>query len=404
MSGFRFSDETLEGLERIQGASSTRRGKVDQRGNHRLGQTIASIDGGSQTPQLERNQRALETLGRTTRHTPQAVVKITGRIHGSANLLGSFLYVSRMNMAEQEMHPLETSEGKFLTRADDMMQLAREWHHWEMADEARRKGATALSMVFSMPPGTDAAMVREAVRDFAENDMSHFHWAMVLHTDEPHPHVHLIVANRDHDGRRFNPNREFLQRSRERFAENLRERGIDADATRRAARGYPPRRESMSVRNMRERGEPQAAKARLATDPHRAENVERVSAVYLRAADELEQYGGKSTHSCAQALRTLVASMSIAPADRADTSFLLTEKTRAALDRMTKSVEKLRALTAELKSHNTIAKPIDPQICQRRELLFREAKKVEQMILDRERAKVRDRERSLERDIDGPTR
>src|SRR3546814_10714578 len=72
-----------------------------------------------------------------------------------------------------------------------MLLLAREWQQWEQADEARRKGATAIAMVFSMPPGTDPELVREAVRELAESDMANRRWVMALHTDEAHPHVHL---------------------------------------------------------------------------------------------------------------------------------------------------------------------------------------------------------------------
>src|SRR3546814_5506069 len=109
-------------------------------------------------------------------------------------------------------------------------------------------------MVFSMPPGTDPELVREAVRELAESDMANRRWVMALHTDEAHPHVHLIIAGRDNDGRRFNPDCAFLQHCRERFAENLRARGIEADATKRQARSYPPKSVPTPVVKMPGRG------------------------------------------------------------------------------------------------------------------------------------------------------
>src|SRR3546814_20427134 len=66
-------------------------------------------------------------------------------------------------MSDREPIGIETSEGKHLVSAHDMLLLAREWQQWEQADEARRKGATAIAMVFSMPPGTDPELVRAAV-------------------------------------------------------------------------------------------------------------------------------------------------------------------------------------------------------------------------------------------------
>lgn len=403
MTGFQFSDETLSGLEHIQGAHGMRRGKVDKAGNNRLTTAITSIGGGSSTPKANRNQRAFEALERVTRHSPQTVVKITGRIHGSAGVLGSFVYVSRLSMKDQDVQPLETSEGKLLTRADEMMALAREWHLHEMADEARRKGATAISMVFSMPPGTDAAKVYDAVREFAEQDMSNRRWAMVLHTDEAHPHVHVIVANRDHNGRRFNPNREFLRQCRDRFAENLRARGVEADATRRAARGFPPRRETMATRKIRERDGASPETAITRSDPHRAENVGRITTIYMQAIEELERYGGDAHISCSKALRNLVASISISPdSSRA----VLSERSKATLDQLTKTVEKIRLSTAELneKSRNAATSGITASPPDTHKKLSQQTQKLERMILDRQRTITHQLQREKDRDIDGPTR
>lgn len=400
MTGFRFSDETLDGLERVQGASGARRGKVDRNGNRRLGHALAATGFANGKADVDRSSRAFETLERTGRQTPQTVVKITGRVHGSDGVLGSFIYVSRLSMADQEPLPLETSEGKLLTRADDMMQLAREWHQWEMSDESRRKGATALSMVFSMPPGTDAAKVHDAVREFAEQDMADRRWAMVLHTDEPHPHVHLIVAARDDNGRRFNPNRQFLSHSRERFAENLRARGIDADATWRAARGFPAKRESIAAQKMRDRGEEPAETDRT-NAIRRTENVERVKAVYMRAITELESFGGGHQLSCASALRKLVESMTISPDARDTASPPLSERSQASLDRLTRAVKGLSALTSALNDRSRITTAQDAErSASQRDQLSQQAERLEKMILDRERAITRERER----DRDDPTR
>src|SRR5690606_33692680 len=149
-----------------------------------------------------------------------------------------------------------------------------------------------------------------------------------LHTDEAHPHVHLIIAGRDNDGRRFNPNREFLQHCRERFAENLRDRGVEADATKRMARGYPPKQDPTPVLKMRERGaEPVADKGRLAViggrtpdaaqrlgerERERSKTVANhvsVREIYVRAAAELEAHGGSAEADRAKALRAFVEAM-----------------------------------------------------------------------------------------------
>ena len=61
--------------------------------------------------------------------------------------------------------------------------------------------------------------------------------ATVLHTDEPHPHVHLVLKARSEEGDRLHIKKATLRHWREKFAENLRELGIAANATERAARG-----------------------------------------------------------------------------------------------------------------------------------------------------------------------
>lgn len=339
MNGFEFSDQTLEDLERVQGARGAGRGKVDHRGNRALARDLGTLmhvplrpgsgtGGYGSHSRGERNSRAFEQLGRTAKRAPQVVVKITSRIHGAASTVGAFTYAGRIGMSDQEPIGIETSEGKELMSAHNIMLLAREWQQWETVDEARRNGATAIAMVFSMPPGTDPEKVREAVREFAETDLSNRRWVMALHTDEAHPHVHLIIAGRDNDGRRFNPNREFLQQCRDRFAENLRDRGVEADATMRMARGYPPKQDPTPVLKMRERGaEPEADKGRAAVIGGQSPDAEKrlgererersktvanhvaVSEIYMRAASELEAHGGTAEADRAKALRSFVEAM-----------------------------------------------------------------------------------------------
>jgi hypothetical protein len=60
---------------------------------------------------------------------------------------------------------------------------------------------------------------------------------MVLHTDQAHPHVHLIVKAEDERGQRLRIDKAKLRAWRERFAEALRDRGIEANASTRFERG-----------------------------------------------------------------------------------------------------------------------------------------------------------------------
>ena len=89
-----------------------------------------------------------------------------------------------------------------------------------------------------MPPGTPAKGVLEAARKFAREEFALKHrYALVLHTDEPHPHVHLVVKAVSEHGERLNVRKATLREWRWEFARRLREQGIPANATERAVRG-----------------------------------------------------------------------------------------------------------------------------------------------------------------------
>jgi hypothetical protein len=60
---------------------------------------------------------------------------------------------------------------------------------------------------------------------------------MVLHTDQQHPHVHMVVKAEGDDGLRLHVDKVMLRRWREGFARMMREQGIAANATPRVARG-----------------------------------------------------------------------------------------------------------------------------------------------------------------------
>src|SRR6266513_2554845 len=92
--------------------------------------------------------------------------------------------------------------------------------------------------MLSMPPGTPPRGVLEAARNFAREELALKHrYALVLHTDEPHPHVHLVVKAVSEQGQRLNIRKATLREWRRGFARHLRDQGIAANATERAVRG-----------------------------------------------------------------------------------------------------------------------------------------------------------------------
>ncbi len=64
---------------------------------------------------------------------------------------------------------------------------------------------------------------------------------MVLHTDQKHPHVHLVVKaeHETEPGKRLHIKKAMLRQWREQFAQCLREQGVAANATPGHVRGRP---------------------------------------------------------------------------------------------------------------------------------------------------------------------
>ena len=89
---------------------------------------------------------------------------------------------------------------------------------------------------FFQPPGTPATKVLQAVRRFATNEWALKHrYAMVLHTNEPHPHVHVVVKAMSEQGKRLNIRKPTLRAWRTQFAESARTRRCcECDGARRS--------------------------------------------------------------------------------------------------------------------------------------------------------------------------
>jgi hypothetical protein len=83
-----------------------------------------------------------------------------------------------------------------------------------------------------MPAGTSPEKVLAASREFAREEFALQHrYALVLHTDQDHPHVHLVVSAHKREGGRLNIRKADLRRFREQFARQLRRQGVEANAT-----------------------------------------------------------------------------------------------------------------------------------------------------------------------------
>jgi hypothetical protein len=168
----------------------------------------------------------------TVRRTPQVMVKVTGGGRGMGAIAAHFRYITKNGRLE-----IEDDRGVVERGKDAVREIERQWQVGGARIERDGQRREAFNIMLSMPRGTDPLAVQRAAREFAKIEFAEHHYVMVLHDHQAHPHVHLSVKAESKVGRRLNPRKADLQRWRETFAERLRERGIDAEATRQATRG-----------------------------------------------------------------------------------------------------------------------------------------------------------------------
>jgi hypothetical protein len=193
-----------------------------------------------------------EQIARTIRQVPEVMVKITNR-PGTRNGLGAIRehldYISRHGQVE-----LEDQDGNMISGRAEVQDLVQMWRVAGRGIAETSSKREAFNVMLSMPPGTDRATVKDAARAFAHEEFSDQRdYVFAAHDDEAHPHVHIVVLARGRDGRRLNPRKADLQRWRERFAQELRDHGVEANATPRRTRGVTQRYERQAVTHMHTR-------------------------------------------------------------------------------------------------------------------------------------------------------
>ncbi|MFZ5685707.1 MAG: relaxase/mobilization nuclease domain-containing protein [Pseudomonadota bacterium] len=203
-------------------------------------------------------------LARVVRRAPEVMVKVTGRTRDPAHLAAHLTYITRngdLAAEDRDGLPIEGREA--------VLDLARGWSAEALMDGRRRPNTPfSVGLILSMPAGTDPLRLRDAARAFAGQVFAdRFEYVLALHTDTPHPHVHLTVRALGDEGPRLDPKKTDLDDWRQRFAEALRERGIDAEATPRRARGVTRKAERTPIRRLRERhAEGRSGLGRVARD------------------------------------------------------------------------------------------------------------------------------------------
>jgi hypothetical protein len=226
----------------------------------------------------------IELVARTVRRTPEVMVKVLSRGgHDLKSISRHLGYLNRGGELE-----IETDDGQHLSGKGVEKELLEDW---DLDLEENRRNADLESrssrpppklthkLMLSMPAGTPPDKVLAAVKNFAREEFGLEHrYAMVLHTDEPHPHVHVVVKAVSEHGVRLNIRKATLREWRREFARHLRALGVAANATDRGVRGERRSPKHDGIYRAEQRGESRYTQAR----------VEAVSAELFRGSLQVE--------------------------------------------------------------------------------------------------------------------
>lgn len=239
----------------------------------------------------------------------QVMIKITSGSKTTKAMKKHLDYLSREGELE-----LTDQDGNPIAGDDALIDLVWAWENTgpKLDEGADRK--EAFNIVFSMPEGTDPRALADAVRATAGVEFAGHQWVMVQHFDEPQVHAHVAVKAEALDGRRLNPRKGDLQRWRERFAYELRDRGVEAEASRRAPRMRQAKiNKPWGVTRREERGEATNPKP-SAPNPAKAEawtkSFKDTLTTHGKVVDALARSSEAHDQLLAQQLREMIAERS----------------------------------------------------------------------------------------------
>jgi hypothetical protein len=239
------------------------------------------------------------------------MVKVTGGGKNTGAVAAHFAYISRRGKLA-----IETDEGERIAGTDAQRTFLAAWHLELSAGQYRgprdqrtdaREAKLIHKIVLSMPPPTPPEKVLGAARAFAREKFGVRHrYAMALHTDQAHPHVHLVVKAENEYGRRLHIDKPMLREWREDFARMMREQGIAANATPRVIRGRNKGKARDGAFRAQRRGMSSAIRAKVTiiatelakhghfSEPARIKLLDTRKAVvanWMKIADSLDQQG-----------------------------------------------------------------------------------------------------------------
>ena len=269
-------------------------------------------------------------LARVSKKAPEVLVKVSGSGKRAGQILAHLTYITRNGKVEAE-----NERGEKVSGLDEVREVFAEWGF--QSNDSERRRAQTVNMVLSMPEGTDPRAVLLAGRAFAKEQFGDNHqYLMALHTDTPQPHVHLSVKAQGFDLTWLKRGKAELQLWRESFAQELRDQGVEAEATPRRARGVirkpkaqamhhlakTPQRSTVIKAKVDEVIREKSAKKEPRDRPWEAAIVERqrrTREVYAAVAKDLRDAGGETARKAATQLDDFLRGLPPIETERAKT-------------------------------------------------------------------------------------
>ncbi len=274
----------------------------------------------------------MQQAGRIAQRTPEVMVKVSGGARGGKHVREHLNYITRNGKLTAE-----TDQGEKLEGRDAVRELAAGWSGGDRGNPGKngqRRSRDTVNLVMSMPPGTNADSLRDAVRAFAARNFSaDREYVFVRHDDTDHPHCHLTLNAHGHDGRRLNPRKADLQAWRESFAQCLREQGVAAEASPRRTRGVVKKGKKQAVRHAEAAGRSTVARAKVDEaieaasgrtaverpwEAATARKQEQVREGWGKVAERLEAAGSAQAAKLAATVRQFVKDMPPVVTERQD--------------------------------------------------------------------------------------
>ncbi|MFC6807242.1 relaxase/mobilization nuclease domain-containing protein [Methylophaga thalassica] len=148
------------------------------------------------------------------------MAKITGFSKGTGHIASHIEYIAR-----EGEEVLENDKGELFKGRENLESAYSDWIKDIESFPKEKSSKTSrdvMHLMLSMPAGTDPEKVRDAARNFAKKAFSENHeYLFALHTDQPHPHVHLAVKMLGFNNKKLDPKKMIFKHGVKVLLKNL---------------------------------------------------------------------------------------------------------------------------------------------------------------------------------------